>query len=126
MTVWVGCGGCYTEIATAFSKPRNDESHNRNNSSIICNDSVWVLSLQAKRSNPQTTNCHPFVIANEVKQSTNHNSLTQKQKIKRIHYSCTPSSLRDFIEGVAIHKPQKVNIKIENKKKLLLFIKSKN
>ena len=24
--VWVECGGCYTEIATAFSKPRNDGS----------------------------------------------------------------------------------------------------
>ena len=24
MTVWARCGGCHTEIATAFSKPRND------------------------------------------------------------------------------------------------------
>ena len=41
---------CHTEIATAFSKPRNDKSHNRNNSSIICNDSVWVLPRVASNS----------------------------------------------------------------------------
>ena len=90
MTMWVGYGGCHTEIATGFLSPCNDKSHNRNNSSIICNDNVWVPSLRAKQSNPQST-IHPT------------------------------SSLRDFVEVVAIHKSQKVNIKIENKKKSSSF-----
>ena len=41
MTACIVCGGCHTEIATTFSKPRNDD--------------VWVLSLRGvkRRSNPQ-------------------------------------------------------------------------
>ena len=46
MTVWVVCGCLYNEILTPSAKSRND--------SFIIAMTVWgVLSLRAKRSNPQ-------------------------------------------------------------------------
>ena len=89
MTVWVGCSGCHTEIATAFSKPRNDEpritklprvASNSRNDEFVC--AVIARSETTK----QSTNHHssPFVIASEAKQSTNHKTLIKKHKRKEI------------------------------------------
>ena len=83
MTVWARSGGCHTEIATSCkSNSRNDEFVN-------------------------TTPCHlrhcegrrPVAI---------HKPLIfyHSQKRKRNHRPLPPSSLRDFVEVVAIHKPQ--------------------
>ena len=107
MTVWVVCGCLYNEILTSSAKSRND-------SFIIAMTMREVLSLVS------------FVIARSetTKQSTNHNKLMQKQKIKRIHYPLPFLSLRDFVEVVAIHKPQNHHKKTENKKKSLPFTPS--
>ena len=62
--------------------------------------------------------CGSTVIARSetTKQSTNHQQPIHSQKTKKIHCHLPPSSLRDFVEVVAIHKPQKVNIKTKKKK----------
>ena len=48
----------------------------------------------------------------------------QKPKTKRIHHPLPPLSLREFVELVAIHKSQKVNMKTEKKKKKEFIIKN--
>ena len=55
----------------------------------------------------------------------NHEKLMQKQKIKRIYYSCTPSSLRDFAEVVAIHKPLFFYSFTEKKKEITIIYQIK-
>ena len=84
------------EIATAFSKPRND--------------GVGVLSLRGvkRRSNPQTTIL--LFINRKIKEFTT------------LCHICYCEGQRP----VAIHKPLIINTKTENKKKSLLFIKLKN
>ena len=87
MTVWVGCGGCHTEIATAFSKPRNDRPRITRLPRIakaILAMMVCVLSFAL------------FVIARSetTKQSTNHHYFIHSQKRKRNHYPLPPSSLQ--------------------------------
>ena len=69
---------------------------------LACNDSI-----------------HKFVIAKAegLWQSINHYFFIHSQKNKRNHHPLPPSSLRDFVEVVAIHKPQNHHKKTKKKKK---------
>ena len=86
------------------------------------------------RQTPQTTNnkhknqkekeFHEWIIIPHNEIATSCKQLSQWRVCE--YHPLPPSSLRDFVEVVAIHKPLIVNTKIEKKKKSLLFNKPKN
>ena len=108
----IGRSVCHTEIATAFSKPRNDRPR--------------INKIATSSTNSRNDGSF-FVIARSetTKQSTTTNSQYKNKKEKEFT-TLIPLRHCEGRRPVAIHKPQNPHQKTENKKNSLLFIKLKN
>ena len=106
------CSGCHPEIATGFSSPRNDECglalvmtimgycHCEWNEAIHKPQKVNAKTEKKKNSLP----LFPFVIANEVKQSTTTNSLFihKKEKEFTTNNKYKNRKIKEFYEWIIV------------------------
>ena len=98
MTVWVGCGGCHTEIATAFSKPRNDKLTITRLALLLQSlvMTVWVgcggcyteIATNCKSNSRNGSSFFVITRSEATKQSTTTNNKHKNKKEKEIIVLC--------------------------------------